>query len=213
MLGRPEPNVTASPDQRAFVHTSLVLKQLHDELPSDHVSLRWVMGRLHKRSYGMIMLVLALVAMVPGVCIVAGLLLMIPGSQMIAGRAAPAFPRRIADHPLPTRHFVSLLQRAIPVLKFLERMTHPRWHAVVEATRRPVGVAVVILSSVIVLAPIPLTNVVPAVVIALISLAYLEQDGLVLLIGLSAAVAVLSVAGLAVWEAVVSVNWLSALWS
>ena len=39
---------------------------------------------------------------------------------------------------------------------------------------------VIILDALIVLAPIPLTNVVPALLIALISLAYLEEDGLLL---------------------------------
>ncbi|MBR0868478.1 hypothetical protein JQ614_44635 [Bradyrhizobium diazoefficiens] len=42
------------------------------------------MGRLHKRSSGLIMLLLAVVAIAPGVSIVAGLLLMIPASQVIA---------------------------------------------------------------------------------------------------------------------------------
>jgi hypothetical protein len=198
-------------EARALIHTSVVLQQLHDEVQSDHVTLRWLMGRLRKRSYGMVMLVLALVATVPGVCIVAGLLLMIPGFQMIAGRHSPIFPRRIADHPLPTRHFAALLQRAIPVLRYLEKMTHPRWHIVLEATRRLVGILVVILSSVVVFAPIPLTNIVPSLVIALISLAYLEEDGLVLLVGLFAAIVILIIAVVAVWETVLGVKWLSAL--
>ncbi len=51
---------------------------------------------MHKRSFGLIMLLLAVVAIAPGVSIVAGLLLMIPAFQMIAGRTAPVFPRRIA---------------------------------------------------------------------------------------------------------------------
>jgi hypothetical protein len=49
----------------------------------------WLMHSLHKRSFGIIMLLLALVAIVPGLSIVAGLLLMIPAFQMITGTAAP----------------------------------------------------------------------------------------------------------------------------
>jgi hypothetical protein len=203
--------VIARPDARALTHTSVVLQQLHDEVQSDHVTLGWLLARLRKRSYGMIMLVLALVAMVPGICIVAGLLLMIPAFQMIAGQPAPIFPRRIADHPVPTRHFAALLQRAIPVLKYLEKITHPRWHSVLEATKRLVGVTVVILSAVVALAPIPLTNLVPAAVIALISLAYLEEDGLVLSIGLLAGIVVLTLAVVAVWGTSLGAKWLSGL--
>ncbi len=116
-----------------------MLQQLHDEAQSDHVTLGWLMGRLRKRSYGMLMLMLALVATVPGVCIIAGLLLMIPAFQMIAGRSSPTFPRRIADYPLPTRHLSALLLRVIPALRGLEKMTHPRWPTVLDATRRLVG--------------------------------------------------------------------------
>jgi hypothetical protein len=61
-----------------------------------------------------------------------------------------------------------------------------------------------------VLAPIPQSNVIPTLVIALISLAYLEEDGLLVLIALVAAVVVLAVASAAVWEMVRGVtDWVS----
>ena len=84
-----------------LVVTSILLQRLHDEIPTDHFTLGWLMHSLHKRSFGIIMLLLALVAVAPGLSIVAGLLLMIPAFQMIAGKPAPVFPRRIATHPLP----------------------------------------------------------------------------------------------------------------
>ena len=196
----------------ALIHASVVLQQLHAEAPRDYVSLGWLMGRLHKRSFGMIMLLLALVAAVPGVSIFAGLLLMIPALQMVAGKPAPIFPRGIAARPLPTRRLDVLVQRAIPVLRYLERMIHPRWPTPLEGTKRLVGVIVVMLNSVLVLAPIPLTNVVPALVIALISLAYLEEDGLVLSIALLAAIIVMTIAAAVVWETVLGGKSLSARW-
>jgi hypothetical protein len=48
-------------------------------------------------------------------------------------------------------------------------------------------------------------------VIALISLAYLEEDGLLLSIALLAAIIVLTVA-LVVWETVLGAKWISGLW-
>jgi len=97
---------TQHPDAKAFIPASVLLQRLHDEAPTDHFTLGWLMGRLHKRSFGLIMLLLAVVAIAPGVSIVAGLLLMIPAFQMIAGQHMPVFPRRIAVRPLPTRHLV-----------------------------------------------------------------------------------------------------------
>ena len=97
------------------------------------------MGSLRKRSFGIIMLLLAIVAVTPGVSIVAGLLVMILGLEMIAGKPAPVFPRCIAVRPLPTRHLAGLVLRAVPVLRYLEKAIHPRWPTPFEATKRVVG--------------------------------------------------------------------------
>jgi len=199
-------------EAKALIHTSVVLQKLHDELPTDHFTLGWLIGSLRTRSFGMIMLLLALVAIVPGVSIVAGLLLMIPAFQMIAGRPAPIFARRIAMHPLPTRHFAAVVQRAVPILRYLEKIIHPRWHTPLQATKRLVGAVVVILSATLVFSPIPLSNILPALVIVLISLAYLEEDGLLLLIALLAALIVLIAAFVAVWATARGAKWLSGFW-
>jgi hypothetical protein len=195
-----------------LVAASVVLQRLHDEVPTDHFTLGWLMHSLHKRSFGIIMLLIALVAIAPGLSIVAGLLLMIPAFQMIAGKPAPVFPRRIATRPLPTRHFVAVVQRSIPVLRYLEKMVHPRWHTPPEATKRLVGAVVVMLSATLVFIPIPLSNVVPAAVIALIALAYIEEDGVLLSIAVVAAVIVLTVAIAAIWELMVGAKWIVGLW-
>jgi hypothetical protein len=105
-----------------------------------------------------------------------------------------------------------VVQRSLPVLRYLEKVVHPRWHTPLEATKRLVGTIVVVLSATLVFIPIPLSNVVPALVIALISLAYLEEDGILLLIALLAAVIVLAVATAAVWQMVVGAKWIIDLW-
>ena len=213
-LSARRPKLTPTPPTHTgvLIPTSVVLQRLHDEAPTDHFTLGWLMGSLRKRSFGIIMLLLALVAIAPGVSIVAGLLLMIPAFQMIAGQPAPVFPRRIAARPLPTRHLAALVQRAVPVLRYLEKVIHPRWPTPFEATKRLVGAVVVILNTTLVFTPIPLSNVVPALVIALISLAYLEEDGLLLSIALLAAVIVLAVELVAVWETVLGAKWIIGLW-
>jgi hypothetical protein len=192
-----------------FTPASIILQKMHDEAPEAHFTLDWLMGSLRKQSFGLIMLLLAIIAAAPGICMVAGLLLMIPAFQMIAGRPAPIFPRWIAARPLPTRHLGVVVKRAIAVLRFLEKTTYPRWPTPPEATKRVVGMAVMILSARLVLTPIPLSNVVPALVIALVSLAYLEEDGLLLSIALLAGFAVLAIDLGLVWETVHGAKWIS----
>ena len=203
---------TSHPEATALVPTSVVLQRLLDAAPMDHFTLGWLVGNLRKRSFGMVMLLLAVVAIAPGASVVAGLLLMIPTFQMMAGRPAPVFPRGIAARPMPTRHLITLVQRALPALRYLEKVIHPRWPTPFEVTKRLVGAVVLVLSTVLVVIPIPLSNIIPALVIALISLAYLEEDGILLTIALLAAAVVLTIVLAAVWGTFLGAERIIGLW-
>jgi hypothetical protein len=135
-----------TPETRVLAPASTVLQGLLDDAPANQFTLAWLLDHLHRRSFGFIMLLFALVAMLPGISYVAGLLLAVPALEMIAGRVAPVFPRRIAIRPLPTRHLAGAVRRAIPVLRYLERAIHPRWHTPLELTKRVVGVVVLLLT-------------------------------------------------------------------
>jgi hypothetical protein len=181
---------------------------LHDAAPAGHFTLDWLMGSLHKQSFAVILLVSAIIAAAPGISIIGGFLLLILAFQMIIGGAAPVFPNWIATYPLPTKHLGALVRRTIPMLRYLERTIHPRWPTPPEATKRVIGVAVMILSIRLMIVPLPLSNIVPALVIALISLAYLEEDGLLLSIALFIGIVVLAVDTGLVWAMVHGAKWL-----
>jgi hypothetical protein len=188
------------PEAIGFVPASAVLQKLRDEAPSGYFTLDWLMSKLQKQSFGLLMLVLALIAAAPGICLIGGLLLLIPAFQMIMGRHAPTFPHWIGARRLPTRHLGPIIQRAIAVLKHLERTVHPRGRVPGEASKRLVGIAVVLLSARLILTPIPLSNVLPALVIALISLAYAEEDRLMLLIFLLAGFVIVAIDLALIWQ-------------
>jgi hypothetical protein len=184
--------------RRAHIPTSAVLQELIDDAPAEHLTLDWLLDNLHKRSFGIIMLLLALFAMAPGISALVGLMLAVPAFQMIAGRSRPVFPRRIAARPLSKRHFAGVIRRSIPVLKYLEKVIHPRWQTPFELTKRVVGVVVLLLCALL-LVPVPMSQVLPALVIALISLAYLEEDGVLLAISLLTAVTLLMTTVALIW--------------
>jgi hypothetical protein len=195
----------------APLHTSAILQRLHDELPPGHFTLNWLLGELPRRSFGIIMLLLAVLAIAPGVCIVAGLLLLILACQIVLGRAAPYIPRFIASRQLPTRYLAPVLARAVPVLRRVERIVHPRWSSVLGPMRRVAAALVMLLCILMVLAPIPFVSVVPALAVALIALAYLEEDGVLLAIALPGALTVLAMGFLAVWGVIDGARWLRGL--
>ena len=197
----------SQPDARTFIPASVIMQRLHDEAPEGHFTLDWLMSSLHKQSFGLIMLVLAVVAAAPGICVVGGLLLLISAFQMIAGRPAPDFPRWISARSLPTRHLGAIVKRAIPMLDIL-RTSFIRDATPPEATKRVVGIVVMMLSTRLILTPIPLSNILPALLIALISLAYIEEDGLMLSIFLLVGFVVIAVDLAIVWEIVHGAEWI-----
>ena len=79
-----------------------------------------------------------------------------------------------------------------------------------EAAKRAVGVMVLLLTAVLLLPPVPLSNIAPAIVISLISLAYVEEDGLVLSVGFLAAIILIGIGSAAVLGTIVGAVLISA---
>jgi hypothetical protein len=123
--------------------------------------------------------------------------------QLILGRGEPVVPHFIMTQRLPTKQLLRLSGRAIHVLKYLEKAIHPRWPRTFEVAKRAVGVMVLLLTAVVVLTPVPLSNVAPAMVISLIALAYVEEDGLLLSVALLGAIILIGIASAAIWGTIV----------
>src|SRR5215213_3060956 len=151
------------------------------------------MDRLGERSFGVVLLLLALLGLLPGVSAVAGVLLVVPAAQMTLARRGAVFPRRVAARRFEAERLARVVRRAVPALRCLERFIRPRWATPFGATKRVVGGVVLLLGAAL-LALVPLSNVPPALTIALIAFAYLEKDGVLLCAGLAVGVAMLVVA-------------------
>lgn len=191
-----------------FVPTSQLFRAILDGAPSDRVTFAWLLGNLRLRSFGMLMLLLGLVAMIPGVCVLASLVLAILGFQMVMAHDTPFFPRFIAERPLSARRIALLVDRFIPVMETLETFIRPRWHTPFIATKRLVGLIVVLLA-ITMFVPIPLSNIIPGALTMLVAFAYLEEDGILLSIALSASVGSLVITGAEGWAAVIGAHALT----
>jgi len=197
-------------DRAVRLPTSVVLEKLSADAQDEHVSLGWLIGNLGERSFGIVILILGLVALVPGASVVVGVLLAIPAVQMMLARKGPVFPRFVARRRVPRQRMARLVARIAPVLRRLERIIRPRWTTPFEATKRVVGF-VLLLLGVTLLSPIPFSQVIPALVIVLLSFAYLEEDGIALCIALVAALATLAVTAATVWATVLGVDFVGGL--
>jgi hypothetical protein len=193
------------------VPTSVALAQLLDEAPRDHVSLAWLLDRLEKRSFGLVMLLLALVGLVPGTGIFIGILLAFPAVQMILGRESPTLPPFLASRCFSTRHIARLAARTIPLFKRMEVLIRPRLHTPFQATKRLIGFVVLLLAATLIW-PFPFSHIIPALVIMLISFAYLEEDGVLLCISLAAALLSFSSTAATVWATARATGLIERLW-
>jgi hypothetical protein len=139
--------------------SSRVLQEVIRQAPAENVTVGWLTSTLHRDSFGIVMLCLGVLATTPVGSTVPGLILAVMAVQLIVGRGKPAFPHFIMTRRLPTKQLLRLGDRAIHVLKYLEKAVHPRWPMTFEVAKRAVGVMVLLLTVVLLLTPVPLSNV------------------------------------------------------
>jgi hypothetical protein len=190
--------------------TSTVLRDLLLHAPAETVTLGWLMSGLGDRSFGIVLLLLGLLASLPGASAVAGVIIAFPACQMMLARRGPVLPRFVAARTFQKQRLASMLSRIVPPLRYLEQFIRPRWQTPFKMTKRVVGAAILLLG-ILLFAPVPLSNVPPALVIVLLSFAYLEEDGVLLCIALAIAVALLLIASGAVWQAMTAAGWVGGL--
>ncbi len=200
------------PATRERIPSSRALEDLLRQAPADYFTLGWLLSTLHQRSFGVVLLFLGLLATVPIGSSVPGFMLAIVAVQMITGRREPVFPRFITARSLSTHYLFRIGGRAIPLLQYLEKAVHPRWPTAFEAGKPFVGVLILLLTAVLLLTPVPLSNVAPAILVVLLSLAYIQEDGLLLCVSFLAALILISIASVAVWGTIFSASLISTFW-
>jgi hypothetical protein len=183
--------------------TSQVLARLVEAAPAGDVTLAWVLANLQARSFGLVLLLLALLACVPGLSPVAAALIAVLAVQMGLGHDGPVLPARLARRRVPSARLCAALRRLVPPLIWLERIVRPRWPTPFQATKRGIG-AVVLLLSATLLVPLPFSQLLPAFAIGLLAMAFLEEDGVLLVLGLGAAAVSLAVTAALAWGALVA---------
>ena len=196
-------------ETRKHVPSSQVIAGLLDNAPPEYFTLGWLISNLRQRSFGIVVLVLGLLATTPIGSTVPGLMLATVALQMIAGRRELAFPQFISARSLPTRFLFWVGRRAIPAMQYLEKAVHPRWPRAFEGAKHFVGVVVLMLTATLLLTPVPFSNIAPAIIVAVISVTYLEEDGLLLSFALIAAVILISAESAAVWGVIIGAGFVS----
>lgn len=178
MFGRRPSQLLHVPDQPRS-RTSDVLFSLADRAFSVDVSLRDLTERLGDRTFGMLLMLVAIFSIVPLVSLIAGLLVASLGVQMALGMRHPWIPERILDRRLPASHVRNALLTFAPRVRSMERFIRPRWQfSEAPIVDRINGIVITLLGCIIML-PLPFTNLPPAFIVIVMGVGLMERDGLI----------------------------------
>lgn len=191
----------------ASLPTSAHLLRLLDRAEGARVPVGWLIGQLGDRSFGLTLFAMAMLALVPGASTIMGVLIVWPAVQMLLGHDVAVLPRVVARRQIGIDKLARVVRAVAPRLRWIERLVRPRWPTPFQATKRLTGLVMLLLGLTL-LSPVPFGHVVPALVIMLLALAYLEEDGVALLIALVAALCSLAVTTATLWGAVETIDWI-----
>ena len=179
-----------TPAEPPGVRLSEVLIGIVRSATGSRISVGDLLVALQDRALGALILVFAATNVLPtppGTSTVLGIPLLFLTAQLAVGRAAPWLPRWIAERSLDRRDFAAVIERLGPWLARAERLFRPRLGILTSGpAKHLLGVVCLLLSGVLVL-PIPLGNMLPALAISVFALALLERDGVAVFLGFAVA--------------------------
>lgn len=183
--GDPASDAVPFPPPRPEERTSSRLRRLVGSLEADRVHVGYLIIQLRRRSFGGLLILLAVLGLLPGISFFAGLAMLLPALQMAAGLRAPAMPRFIRRRAVSVAGLRRIVNRSMPWLEWLERYVRPRWPILTAPPLANLAGLLIACLSLLLLLPLPLSNLPPAVAIAALALALLERDGVAMAIGLA----------------------------
>ncbi|MBA3059832.1 MAG: exopolysaccharide biosynthesis protein [Gammaproteobacteria bacterium] len=170
---------------------STILWELSTDTQRERIAISDLLVALGDRATGALIFIFAFPKVLPtppGTSTILGAPLIFLAAQLMLGRA-PWLPAFVANRSMTRSDFSSLVKRIVPWLQRAEGLLRPRLSSF---TLPPMEYLVGLLSlllAVLLVLPIPLGNVLPALAISLMALGVLERDGLWVIAGLTVSVA------------------------
>mgnify|MGYP003700853825 CR=1 FL=1 len=182
-------------------HTSIIVEELLAELKGQKPPIGDLLARLRGRAYGLLLLVISILSLIPGLSFIGGVIIIIFAAQMTIGRAVPLLPGIIARRRVPIAPVARYIGYVLPSLRFVERFVRPRLAiATIEPARAIAGIVLIGLG-VTLFIPFPFSQIAPALAASVVSIGLLERDGVAFLAGLVLSFAALL---LSVWTAMIA---------
>jgi hypothetical protein len=199
MITEPSESATSRPPESVRRRMSGLLRSLALTWPGTRLSLGELENALGDRSFGVLLLVFSIPALVPGVASVAAIPLVLLGVQLALGHRTPWMPGFVRRRSMATKDFTRVVRRVVPVIERIETLLRPRDAAIVAPLgERLIGLMCAILALLLPI-PLPFGNAIVVLPIMILALGLLERDGRVVLGGFFAGVACASLFLVLTW--------------
>ena len=176
---------------------SQVLHRLTIGKPEDPISFGRILDELGERSFGLLLIVLALPNCipfpgVPGVSFVTGMAILYISIQLILARGEPALPAWLNRKSFSRGQLSHFIVKTNPLLRWLEKPIRPRLSPLVAGSGERIIGLVALVHAITLALPIPMGNLPQGIALILLALALIELDGLMAIFGYLASVAAIA---------------------
>ena len=161
-----------------------LLRRLADDGGDAGLTLHEIRDRLDERAYGLLILLLSIPCLVPGlygVPQVVGLIVILLAGQMLVGRDEPWLPRWFLNLRCKGSWLKAMADFAETKLGWIDRLSRPRLRRLADGPGEKLAAVFMILATVTIV--MPLTNTIPSIALALLSVGLIQRDGLFVLAG------------------------------
>ncbi|MBY0533752.1 MAG: exopolysaccharide biosynthesis protein [Rickettsiaceae bacterium] len=191
----------------AFV--SEILEKVGQKQKGDKTKISELMEDFHENGILLAMIFFSLPVAIPlpyppGFTTVMGIPLMILSIQMLLGNKKVSLPQKINDYELKNSTLRAISDKVVPRLVSVEKYVKPRFSFAKSVYCEQFIGFISLLAAFSVALPIPLTNAIPALGIAVMALGLLNRDGLVIIVGFF-----ITVIGLLVAIGAVLASWVA----
>ena len=175
--------MTLDPVPRTFLQS---IEAMAAEAPEQGFSLRQIFDRLDERAFGAALFILALPCCIPflyGVPQVVSLPMMALAVQMVAGREEPWLPQKFGQRMIDRKGLTRTAKGGRKWFGWLEKIARPRLTFLMAGSgERVIGLFLVFFCASI-LVPLPSTNTVPGIGVAIVAFGLMARDGLLVILG------------------------------
>lgn len=162
------------------------LIHLAERFPGDEMTIGSLVDGLQHRAFGILMLILALPCCLPflyGVPQVVSVPMLFIAAQIAIGRRTLWLPESLRKRAFSRESFHTLVSRSKKYVGWFEALARPRlsW-LTTGAAERVFGLFMVVFCASIAV-PLPGTNTVPGIAVAIMSVGFIERDGILVILG------------------------------